>query len=67
MSNPLRVSGQFAAKHGQKGAAWDKVAAAVQAQGLFPRAKTDVIKNKALALIKYQEVCMRPHSSSILY
>jgi hypothetical protein len=57
----------FAAKHGQKGAAWDKVAAAVQAQGLFPRAKTDVIKNKALALIKYQEVCMRSHSSSIHY
>jgi hypothetical protein len=57
----------FAAKHGQKSAAWDEVAAAVQAKGLFPNARADVIKNKGLALIKYQEVRMHPHSLSILH
>lgn len=47
----------FAAKHGHKGAAWEKVASAAKAKGLFKLSSTETIKNKALALIKYQEVC----------
>lgn len=45
----------FAAKHGNKGAAWEEVAEAVKAKGLFKSSSSETIKNKALALIKYQE------------
>ena len=46
----------FGAKHGKKAVQWEEVAHCVKAKGLFTQSSTDVIKNKALALIKYQEV-----------
>jgi hypothetical protein len=46
----------FAAKHGKKGAAWEEVACALKANGMFMTSSTDVIKQKAMVLIKYQNV-----------
>jgi hypothetical protein len=58
----------FAAKHGKKGAMWEEVAQACKAKGLFMTSLMDIIKNKALALIKYHEVspvCI--HSSDLTH
>jgi hypothetical protein len=47
----------FGAKHRKKTVQWEEVVHCVKAQGLFMKGSMDVIKNKAMALIKYQEVC----------
>jgi hypothetical protein len=47
----------FRAKHGKKAVQWEEVAHHVKAQGFFMNSSTDVVKNKAMALLKYQEVC----------
>jgi hypothetical protein len=49
----------FGAKHGTKGAKWEEVAKECKSNGWFTTSSTDVIKNKALALIKFQEVCLQ--------
>jgi hypothetical protein len=46
----------FGAKHGKKGTMWEEVATTVKSKGLFTKSSTDVIKNKMMALIKYQDV-----------
>jgi hypothetical protein len=48
----------FYAKHGDKKAAWDRVANAVTEMG-FPSRRTESVKHKALALLKYHRVSSR--------
>jgi hypothetical protein len=46
----------YSAKHGEKAQAWAEVAKMCKEQGFFLTSSPEVIKNKASALIKYQEV-----------
>jgi hypothetical protein len=56
LANALIELKPYGALHGKKGEAWDGIAAYVKGKGLFLTSSPETIKNKASALLKYQEV-----------
>jgi hypothetical protein len=56
LANALVELKPYGALHGKKGEAWDGIAAHLKGKGMFLTSSPDTIKNKATALLKYQEV-----------
>jgi hypothetical protein len=56
LANALVELKPYGALHGRKGEAWDGVVAYLKDKGMFLTSSSETIKNKASALLRYQEV-----------
>jgi hypothetical protein len=56
LARVVYTTNPYAAKHGEKKAAWDKVLEMLRKQGMFETSSADTVKNKMSAMLAYFKV-----------